>query len=742
MCGGINRNQRGRCADCGRSFNLTRSGELRRHKCHAAAPLLLDAAARASSSLLPQRNPNEDGSRQQRVWAQLSVSLTRVYRDGLAGCFEIPVHTDAPLAGLELGVGRDAGAFPPSECGKVLKPCAELRDAQGGVVLGIGDGVLNQPPLERTPADCDPTMWLKDRLNAYGSVGWEYVPVLCHGPLPTALRRTLENIDRKLGRCADISRLSATEALVVQRTLRTITDRALDVFEHQEAAKRNAERHSAATMRDRALVRWRRLPADMVFDIEDDDDDDDDTVHLMDEGYAEDATLEVLGIAVALAWLAQRTDVVADVHPKAWTAVDGLFAARATSKGLARALAWTVRDLKAIDFRRTELDPIWISKRNDRASSPGLAACRAAAYSSTSRTPRVPSRYVGEASADRLYDLVASRFARLERLELPVLPGATELGLHAVAEALRSRLRVLKLVDWHNLEEQSHHIMMMTQGGIRGLAGGDDGGLQALTGLCDNLHELVLHASPCPHLPPVPRAWFEQRLGCLETLDLGHVTLDAPLRPAELPHLVSLAVAQLPDLRGAHCLKVLRVYELSQAAVANWANANPAPGLESLALSGTCLDDEAVEAICCAFPGIATLDLRNTTATFATGMGALRSLKRLDTLVLRDAHNLTLASLPHLPPTLTSLDLSGCNNILRRSEGENLERLQPHVAATRFTNDVVVPMSIVCPMATFTAHIDLSPDIVLCTDFPLQAANPNDFICPRCFWRINDALCN
>lgn len=310
---------------------------------------------------------------------------------------------------------------------------------------------------------------------------------------------------------------------------------------------------------------------------------------------------------------------------------------------------------------------------------------------------------------------------------------------------------------------------------FNGPAGGEDGGLDALTYNCENLRELVVHATANTVLAAVPRAWFEQRLGCLKHLDLGRVTLDRPLRAAELPRLQSLACAQLPDLRPQPSCPAygqvgnghwqphsfpplswatsLRIYDSthSDAALRDWAfHSKDTPFGNALARfeigagpstrTSTAeyrYADEAICAICLAFPRLTHLELRDSAGAFAPDtMAALRRLN-LEHLSLAGATYLTAQSLAHLPITLTYLDLSGCNALLQRAPGENVYQLAPQPAANRFARDLVAPLRNTCPRARLRAHIELSYQVVLCTDFRAQMDRPHEYVCPQCFWRID-----
>lgn len=344
--------------------------------------------------------------------------------------------------------------------------------------------------------------------------------------------------------------------------------------------------------------------------------------------------------------------------------------------------------------------------------------------------------------------------------------------VQAIARALGHKLCVLRLVNWRWEDRQyypAHDIQHFNSP-----AGGEDGGLDTLTYHCENLRELVIHATANIILSAVPRAWFERRLGCLKHLDLGRIILDAPLRVAELPRLQSLACVQLPDFRPQPSCPAygrvgigrresiilpplawptsLRIYDsaYSDAAVRDWAlSGTETPFGNALTKfeiavgpsSQTCsaeyrYADDAIRTICETFPRLKHLELRDSAAAFTPDtMAALRSLN-IEYLSLADASYLQAQSLAHLPITLTYLDLSGCSSLLQCISGENLYHLDPQTAADRFMRGLVAPLKSTCPRARLHAHIELSYQAVLCTDFRAQNERPHEYVCPQCFWRL------
>lgn len=832
--------QRGTCARCGRSFNLTRGGEIRKHKCNAAAPLALEADAsghgrnelplEAAPSAKPELNTRHlapslgplgqsaasfsfiglhspaaqavQGDDQRRVWQNIRLSLVRVFRDGLPAAFLVWVATNAQLAGLRLAdaVQREA-RFPPSTCGKVLSACAELAEVhQGSIVIGIGDRVLLQPPLEHVPLTGSATAWLRDRLHAYKSVGWDRVPVLCHGPVPVSTRHALKSIERKLADGTPLEqRLTREESLLVQRTLMTVTDRDLAAF---EASLRAEQLRLAQSRRVCALEQWRSLPHSCIEESDD--------YRGEHEGssarkrWALDGVQDLIQAIEKVAntgWLSTPScsNGAPSVH-----FLDVLCTLRTACKAFARALFFHLRELCASDFRRDLLDPIYAIRLAAGKGSPdrrvhlSMTRCHASRYGAVKPGPPESSSFIfaGIPSADRFYDFIARRYGNLTYLELPILPGTTELGIRvrlatcnrlhekhaqAIASALGPKLQALKLVNWHWTDLDAYPSRDEQQ--FDGLAGGGGGCLDILTLECENLRELVIHAVANPNLPPAPRAWFEQRLGCLRILDVGRIAFDAPLRVAELPHLVDLACAHLPDLReGTMSSKTaaiyyppshgsarfeqsglpaeptaastLRIYDstYADAAVRDWALASQgSPFAKALSRLSIVADrgapsrgsavhyayaDNAIVAICVAFPKLTCLELHGSVATFQPDtMAAFRRLN-LRHLSLVNSPFMPAGCIPHFPRTLESLDLSRCASLLQRAPNENVRQVNPGALAHRFNSELVDLLRRACPGAHLRAHIEIPHRSVLCTLYREQCLHVNDYICPWCFWRV------
>lgn len=832
--------QRGTCARCGRSFNLTRGGEIRKHKCNAAAPLALEAEASghgrneaplevgasakqemntrhvaptlgtlgqnpASFSFVGLHSPMAQpiqGDDQRRVWQNIRLSLLRVFRDGLPAAFLVWVRTNAQLAGLRLAdaVQRES-RFPPSTCGKVLSACTELAEVhEGSVVIGIGDSVLLQPPLEHVPLTGSATAWLRDRLHAYKSVGWDRVPVLCHGPVPVSIRHALKSIERKLADGTPLEqRLTRDESLLVQRTLMTVTDRDLAAF---ESSLRAEQLRLAQNRRMSVIEQWRSLPRSFVE--AGDEYIDDNEVSSARKKRAQDGVqdlIQAIEKAANTGWLSTPS---CPNGPPSVHSLDVLCRLRAASKTVARALYFHLRELCASDFRRDILDPIYAIRlataegSTDRRVYLSMARGHARRYVADKNGPPESSSFVfsGIPSADRFYDFISRRYGNLTSLELPMLPGTTELGIRvrpsiydglptdyaqAIASALGPKLHALKLVNWHWTDLNAYPSRDEQQ--FDGLAGGECGCLDTLTLECENLRELVIHAVANPNLPPAPRAWFEQRLGCLRILDVGRIAFDAPLRVAELPHLVDLACAHLPDLRqGSTASKTAAVYyppsrssarvepagvqtqpptatklyiydsAYADATVRDWALASQGSAfakelshLSIVADRGACLPgsaalyayaDDAIRAICVAFPELTRLELHGSVATFQPDtMAAIRRLK-LEHLSLVDSSFIPAGCLSHFPRTIETLDLSGCTSLLQRAPNENVGQVSPGALAQRFNSELVALLQRACPGARLRAHIEIPQRNVLCTLFREQCLHVNDHICPRCFWRV------
>lgn len=717
------KNERGRCGRCGRTFNLTRNGTMRKHKCSAAAPL-----ATSSNDNEAEQGAGKGGSSSSlMVWENVGLCLTRIWRDGMSAAFVTSVSTSCGLKGLAL-----------DSSGKVTSTCAELENVgRGCVLVGIGDRVLQQPPLEPLPAQANATEWLRDRLGAYGEVGWDRVPVLCHGPVPVALRQRLEEIQQK-------EQWSRNDTMLIQMTLMTVTDRELASF---DAAFKAEERRAAEANRAKTLSHWRSSLLPLPFSSDEDEI----------GGVEEEGQQTIYANEPLVPWLVSGG-----------LFLDTLCALRTTAKSVAKFLSTRVKELAAPNFRRDRLDPTTMIARRPLED---FAALR-----------RQAQDYARQfKDADRFYDFVSSRFAGVHSLELPILPGTTEIGVRQIAFALGPRLRVLKLTRWSH-DDDIEKVVFNDEKCL--LAGGEGGALDVLTTECDNLTELVVHSpSGAPHLPPAPRAWFEQRLGCLRVLDVGNIAFDAPLRVSELPRLVELRVAHLPDLVGSSAKRSgptsLHIYGATylESAIRDWALAavstpfandlatfsvvvaaeNIKKRLNSVSLSPSSPSsipgeeeeredddgDATIRAICTAFPRIRNLSLRRSRTILRPKAAVeLRRLQHLERLDLADSPLLDSGCLPHLPPQLTMINLSGCVSLLSSTGLDNLNgpygRVPaPSVASSRFAADLIAPLRRACPRAHIKAHIEPSCNFVLCAEFREQAASPTEVVCPRCFWRIN-----
>lgn len=462
---------RGTCPRCGRSFILTKGGELRKHKCSAAAPLAVDGsqgyAMTAASPgnqyahvpgaivSMPSSMPSGPTSamgmlrsdepyaavaedlphHQRRVWSNVGMSLLRISRDGLEAGFSVLVSTMASLNGLRLMNASHHEQFPPRSCGRVLAGCSELVDVRkGSVIIGIGDRLLRQPPLEQIPFTSDATNWFRDRLRAYQAVGWDHVPVYCHGPVPAAVRQSLQAIENKLlaAERPPEQCLTREELLLVQRTLATVSDSSLEAF---EANGRSEEHRAAQIRRSRALREWQALP-DPFPTMEDDDDfvdDDDDEDHVPLRMFA--AAIDVIA---SDGWLTTQYALNGRAGRHF---LDELCSLRVVSKAMARALFVFVRRVRASDFRQDRLDPVVVVRNAAGPGAPDRRITMQAAYAYAKRyatrhgndalaaSLHLPTNYQNTSSGDRFCNFVSSRFANVSHLEIPVLPGTTELGI-------------------------------------------------------------------------------------------------------------------------------------------------------------------------------------------------------------------------------------------------------------------------------------------------------------------------
>lgn len=464
---------RATCPRCNRSFNLTKAGELRKHKCSAAAPLAVEAGNRqicavtaaADSQLMsaqgtmPMSTPlsilksgtrrawnewysaEEDYSyEQRRVWSNLSTSLSHVSRDGLEAGFSVSVSTMAQLDGLSLmNANQHDQQFPLTCCGRVLACCSELVDVRkGSVIIGIGDHLLRQPPLEQIPITSDATTWFRDRLRAYQAAGWDQVPVYCHGPVPAAVRQSLQAIESKLNTMDGLPEhcLTREELFLVRQTLMTVTDGSLEAF---EANRRIQQQKSAQIRRSRALRDWQAFPP--AFPNMDDDDDavDVDAIENGDGDHVPFSTfVTALDVIADAGWLTKYS-VLDGCEGRHF--LDEICSLRVVSKAMARALFVLLRHVRAADFRQDRLDPVSIVRLSvgQRASDRRLALQMAHTYAkryvnrhgsdALAASMHLPLRYQNTPSGDRFCDFVASRFANVSHLEIPILPGTTELGI-------------------------------------------------------------------------------------------------------------------------------------------------------------------------------------------------------------------------------------------------------------------------------------------------------------------------